>query len=92
MENTQTLVIRLPEDNQEMRATVAAIETALPGARVTAWSKGHRLQVCDRMHELVEEYCGKRCDNPYVTSPDDCDEDYCPLLQALKIWDGRQEI
>lgn len=56
-----------------------SINNGIPGARVAAWSMGHRLRVHNLMYEKIVEYCDNVCPND-----DQCD--ICPLSEAKQAW------
>ena len=55
------------------------MKAAIPGARVSAWSMGHRLDVHNLMYDKIEAFCDRDCDHR------DCCEE-CPLQAAKQAW------
>lgn len=55
------------------------MKAAIPGARVSAWSMGHRLDVHNLMYDKIEAFCDRDCDHR-----DCCGE--CPLNEAKQAW------
>ena len=55
------------------------MNAAIPGARVSAWSMGHRLDVHNLMYDKIEAFCDRDCDHR------DCCEEY-PLQAAKQAW------
>jgi hypothetical protein len=77
VERFETLVIEVT--NPAIYDAVNPMNVGILGARVAAWSMGHRLRVHNLMYEKIEEYCDTVCE-----TPDRCD--VCPLSVAKQAW------